>query len=40
MDDFHRSDTLGVDFGTSNSAAGMMLDGRPHVLEIEAGQDT
>ncbi|MEE9429226.1 MAG: Hsp70 family protein [Paracoccaceae bacterium] len=36
----YSSNTLGVDFGTSNSAAGILLDGRPQVLEIEPGQDT
>ncbi|MEL6520753.1 MAG: Hsp70 family protein [Pseudomonadota bacterium] len=32
--------TLGIDFGTSNSAAGIMIDGRPHLIELEPGHDT
>ncbi|WP_164660508.1 Hsp70 family protein [Tropicibacter sp. Alg240-R139] len=31
---------LGIDFGTSNSAAGILLDGEPHLIEIEPGQKT
>lgn len=31
---------LGIDFGTSNSAAGLLLDGKPHLIEIEEGQRT
>jgi len=31
---------LGIDFGTSNSAAGMLLDGRPHLFEMEDGERT
>lgn len=31
---------LGIDFGTSNSAAGILLDGKPHLIEIEPGQKT
>lgn len=32
--------TLGVDFGTSNSAAGVALDGKPHLIEMAPGQNT
>ncbi|MBM7069381.1 Hsp70 family protein [Actibacterium sp. 188UL27-1] len=32
--------TLGIDFGTSNSAAGILLDGKPHLIELEAGHQT
>ena len=31
---------LGIDFGTSNTAAAVMVAGRPHVIPLEAGQDT
>ena len=31
---------LGIDFGTSNSAAGIYVDGQPQLIEIEAGQTT
>lgn len=31
---------LGIDFGTSNSAAGILLDGQPHLIEIEPGHKT
>ena len=31
---------LGIDFGTSNSAAGMLLDGQPHLFEVEPGAKT
>ena len=31
---------LGVDFGTSNSAAGVVRDGAPHLIALEAGQMT
>lgn len=31
---------LGVDFGTSNTAAGYMRDGRPHLVTFEPGQTT
>jgi len=31
---------LGIDFGTSNSAAGMLLEGRAHLFEVEAGAKT
>lgn len=40
MGDLRTSDTLGVDFGTSNSAAGMMQNGEPHVIELEPGNET
>ena len=32
--------TLGIDFGTSNSAAGIARDGRPHLVELEPGEQT
>lgn len=32
--------TLGIDFGTSNTAAGVMRDGRPHLIAVEPGQTT
>jgi hypothetical chaperone protein len=32
--------TLGIDFGTSNSAAGVMLDGAPHLVALEPGART
>lgn len=34
------SSVLGVDFGTSNSAAGIAEAGRPRLLEIDAGAET
>ncbi|MBO9451898.1 Hsp70 family protein [Tropicibacter sp. R16_0] len=34
------SPVLGIDFGTSNSAAGILRDGKPHLIEIEPGQQT
>jgi hypothetical chaperone protein len=30
--------TLGIDFGTSNTAAGVMAAGRPHLIAVEPGQ--
>ncbi|MFS4583018.1 Hsp70 family protein [Phaeobacter sp. C3_T13_0] len=32
--------TLGIDFGTSNSAAGVAVNGRPWLIEVEAGETT
>lgn len=32
--------TLGIDFGTSNTAAGVMAAGRPHLIAVEPGQTT
>ncbi|WP_342077315.1 Hsp70 family protein [Yoonia sp. SS1-5] len=32
--------TLGIDFGTSNTAAGVMVGGRPHLIEVEPGRTT
>ena len=32
--------TLGIDFGTSNSAAGIAVDGRPLLIELEPGEQT
>ncbi|MGJ8627128.1 MAG: Hsp70 family protein [Sulfitobacter sp.] len=34
------SSTLGIDFGTSNSAAGVAVNGLPHLIEIEPGAQT
>ena len=34
------SPVLGVDFGTSNSAAGIVRDGQPHLIALEAGEVT
>jgi hypothetical chaperone protein len=31
---------LGLDFGTSNTAAGVMAGGRPFAIPLEPGQDT
>lgn len=31
---------LGIDFGTSNSAVGVSVDGKPHLIEMEPGQQT
>ncbi|WP_298851108.1 Hsp70 family protein [uncultured Ruegeria sp.] len=31
---------LGIDFGTSNSAAGYLVDGSPQLVEVEPGQQT
>ena len=32
--------TLGIDFGTSNTAAGVMAGDRPYLIEVEAGKTT
>ncbi|MEM8633279.1 MAG: Hsp70 family protein [Pseudomonadota bacterium] len=32
--------TLGIDFGTSNSAAGIAADGGPHLIDLEPGAST
>ena len=32
--------TLGIDFGTSNSAAGFMAEGQPRLIEVENGHTT
>ncbi|UOA25441.1 Hsp70 family protein [Pseudosulfitobacter sp. DSM 107133] len=32
--------TLGIDFGTSNSAAGYAIDGQPHLVALESGEQT
>jgi hypothetical chaperone protein len=34
------SDALGIDFGTSNSAVGLLVDGKPRLVQVEAGQQT
>lgn len=31
---------LGIDFGTSNSAVGINVDGKPHLIDMEPGQQT
>lgn len=31
---------LGIDFGTSNSAAGICVNGQPFIIELEAGEQT
>lgn len=31
---------LGIDFGTSNTAAGIMVAGKPHLISVEPGQTT
>lgn len=31
---------LGIDFGTSNTAAGVMVAGRPHLISVEPGRTT
>ncbi len=31
---------LGIDFGTSNTAAGVMRDGKPHLITVEPGRTT
>ena len=31
---------LGIDFGTSNTAAGVMAAGRPHLITVEPGRTT
>lgn len=35
-----QTDTLGIDFGTSNSAAGICIDGAPQLIAIEDGENT
>ncbi|MEE9387560.1 MAG: Hsp70 family protein [Paracoccaceae bacterium] len=40
MGDISTSATLGVDFGTSNSAVGILLEGKPHIIELEPGNGT
>lgn len=34
------ANTLGIDFGTSNSAAGILVNGAPFLIEIEPGHST
>ncbi len=34
------TNTLGIDFGTSNSAAGICVNGQPFIIELEAGEQT
>lgn len=40
MERSHRSNTLGIDFGTSNSAAGILVNDTPYLIEVEAGENT
>ncbi len=35
-----RPQTLGIDFGTSNTAAGLMAGDRPYLIEVEPGKTT
>ncbi len=32
--------TLGIDFGTSNTSAAVLVNGRAHLIEVEAGRNT
>ena len=32
--------TLGIDFGTSNTSAAVLVNGRAHLIEVEAGRTT
>jgi hypothetical chaperone protein len=34
------TNTLGIDFGTSNSAAGICVNGKPFLIEVEPGEQT
>lgn len=36
----NKAHTLGIDFGTSNSAVGFAIDGKPHLIDIEGDNDT
>ncbi|MBR9863951.1 MAG: Hsp70 family protein [Rhodobacteraceae bacterium] len=36
----HNSHTLGIDFGTSNSAAGYLRDGKPQLITMDGGDTT
>ncbi|QFT58149.1 Chaperone protein DnaK [Sulfitobacter sp. THAF37] len=38
--DEHMSAALGIDFGTSNSAAGIIVDGKPHLIPLEEDAET
>lgn len=40
MNTHQKSNTLGIDFGTSNSAAGIMINGKPYLIPVEPGQMT
>jgi len=40
MADFTGSNTLAIDFGTSNSAAAVMVNGHPHLIAVEPGEKT
>ncbi|SMY07039.1 Hsp70 family protein [Flavimaricola marinus] len=35
-----RTDTLAIDFGTSNTAAAVMVAGKPHIIPLEVGAET
>jgi hypothetical chaperone protein len=40
MSTLNKPHVLGIDFGTSNSAVGYAIDGKPYLIAIEDGQDT
>ncbi|MEO9460380.1 MAG: Hsp70 family protein [Lentilitoribacter sp.] len=40
MATLNKPQILGIDFGTSNSAVGYAIDGKPQLIAIEDGQDT
>lgn len=40
MERSQQSATLGIDFGTSNSAAGILVNDKPYLIEVEAGKNT
>ena len=40
MNTHQKPNTLGIDFGTSNSAAGIMVNGKPHLIPVEPGNTT
>lgn len=40
MSTLNKPQVLGIDFGTSNSAVGYAIDGKPQLIAIEDGQDT
>lgn len=40
MGELQNSNTLAIDFGTSNSAAGILVNGKPYIIDIEPGHST
>ncbi len=40
MNAHQKSNTLGIDFGTSNSATGIMVNGKPYLIPVEPGKTT